>query len=130
MSGLANAMNWLTSTLGRFLFAIPFAVFALFHFMNAEMMAGMVQIPGGAIWVYVTGASLLAAAVSIIIGKKDKLATFLLGVFMLLTALTVHLPGVMADANEAGPMTNLLKDLALAGAAWMYSGSVSAKDKS
>ncbi len=127
---MANAMNWLTRTLGRFLFAIPFAVFGLFHFMNANAMAEMVPIPGGAIWVYVTGACLLAAAVSIIIGKKDKLATFLLGVFLLLTVLTVHLPGVMADSMDPGPMTNLLKDLALAGAAWMYAGSVGAKDNS
>jgi len=130
MSGMANAMNWLTRTLGRFLFAIPFAVFGLFHFMNANAMAAMVPIPGGAIWIYVTGACLLAAAVSIIIGKKDKLATFLLGVFLILTVLTVHLPGVMADSADPGPMTNLLKDLALAGAAWMYAGSIGAKDNS
>jgi putative oxidoreductase len=90
----------------------------------------MVPIPGGVIWVYVTGAALLAAALSIIIGKKDKLATFLLGVFLLLTVFTIHLPGVMGDANDPGPMTNLLKDFALAGAAWMYAGSIGAKDKS
>ena len=130
MSGLANAMNWLTRTLGRFLFAIPFAVFGFFHFMKAEDMAGMVPIPGGVIWVYVTGACLLAAAVSIIIGKKDKLATFLLGVFLLLTVLTVHLPMVMEDSMNQGAMSNLLKDLALAGAAWMYAGSIGAKDNS
>jgi len=130
MSGLANAMNWLTRTLGRFLFAIPFAIFGLFHFMNASDMAAMVPLPGGEIIVYVTGACLIAAAISIIIGKKDKLATFLLGVFLLLTTLTVHLPGVMADAMDPGPMTNVLKDLALAGAAWMYAGSVGAKDNS
>ena len=130
MSGLANAMNWLTRTLGRFLFAIPFAVFGLFHFMNANAMAAMVPIPGGAIWVYVTGACLIAAAVSIIIGKKDKLATFLLGGFLLLTLLTVHLPLVMEDSMNQVAMTNLLKDLALAGAAWMYAGSIGAKDNS
>jgi putative oxidoreductase len=130
MSGLTNAMNWLSGTLGKYLFAIPFAVFSSFHFMNAEAMAGMVPIPGGAIWVYVTGAGLLAAAISIVIGKKDKLATFLLGVLMLLTALTIHLPGVMEDSMNPVHMGNLLKDLALAGAAWMYSGSVGARDKS
>lgn len=129
MSGLASAMNWLTRTLGRLLFAIPFAVFGLFHFMNAKDMAQMVPIPGGALLVYVTGACLLAAAVSIIIGMKDKLAAFLLGLFLLLTALTVHLPGVMEDSMNPGPMTNLLKDIALAGAAWMYAGSIGAKDK-
>lgn len=130
MSELTKAMNWLTSTLGRYLFAIPFAVFGFFHFMNAEAMAAMVPLPGGAIWVYVTGACLLAAAISIIIGKKDKLATFLLGVFLLLTLLTVHLPMVMEDSMNQAAMSNLLKDLALAGAAWMYAGSIGAKDNS
>lgn len=130
MSGLANAMNWATRTLGRYLFAIPFAVFGFFHFMNAEAMSGMVPIPGGAIWVYVTGACLIAVAVSIVIGKKDKLATFLLGIFMLLTALSIHFPAVMADAMNQGAMTNLLKDFSLAGAALMYAGSIGARDNS
>lgn len=110
-------MNALLS-LGKYLYAIPFAIFGIFHFMNAEGMAGMVPIPGGVIWVYVTGVALLAAVVSMLTGKKDKLATMLLGVLMLIFALAIHLPAVIGGDQMS--MASLLKDLSLAGAAWMY----------
>ena len=66
--------------LGTYLFALPMAVFGIMHFMAGEAMAGMVPIPGGVIWVYLTGAALIAAAVAIIIGKKAVLAAQLLTV--------------------------------------------------
>ena len=39
---------------GRILFALPFAVFGLMHFMAGGDMAGMVPSwgPGGGFWVY------------------------------------------------------------------------------
>jgi putative oxidoreductase len=117
--------------LGKYLFAVPFAVFGIMHLMNADAMASMAPF-GGAIIVYITGLCLIAAAVSIIIGKYDKLATALLGLFLLLTALLVHAKGLSnaADAGaSAAAMGGLLKDIMLAGAAWMYSASL-AKDNS
>lgn len=106
--------------LGKYLYALPFAVFGVFHFMNAEAMKGMAF--GSSILVYITGAALIAATVSMLIGKMDKLAAVLLAVFLLLTTFLVHL-----DSAMAGDAGNLLKDLALAGAALMYAGNV-AKD--
>ena len=114
--------------LGRYLYALPMAIFGLFHFMNANDMAGMVPLPGGVFWVYLTGAGLLAAAISILIGKWDKLGTALLGLMLIIFALSIHLKGVM-DSSSEDAMAMMLKDLALAGAAWMYSGSMS-KDSS
>lgn len=105
---------------GRFLFAIPMAVFGVFHFLNTQAMVGMVPIPGGAIWIYVTGVALIAAAAAIMVGQQAVLATRLLAVFLLLTALTVHLPAVMGGDQAA--MSNVLKDLALAGGALILSG--------
>lgn len=116
--------------IGRILFAIPFAVFGMMHFMNASMMAGMVPIPGGVIWVYLTGACLIAAAIAILIGKYARLACQLLGLFLMLTALTVHLPGILSapDMGAAAPsMSNMLKDVSLAGGAWAIS-TLFAKD--
>ena len=117
--------------LGKYLFAVPFAVFGIMHLMNADAMAGMAPF-GGSIMVYITGLALIAAAVSIIIGKMDKLATALLGLMLLLFVLLIHAKG-LANAADAGAsamaMSSLLKDLALAGAAWMYSASL-AKDNS
>lgn len=112
---------------GRFLFAIPMAVFGIMHFMNAQMMAGMVPIPGGVIWVYLTGLALIAAAVSIMTGKQAVLATQLLALFLLLTAFTVHLPVVLGGDQTA--MSNVLKDVALSGGALILSGVFSHEAK-
>jgi len=115
--------------IGKYLFAIPFAVFGVMHLFNADAMAGMSPF-GGAIMVYITGIALIAATVSILIGKMDKLATALLGVLLLLTALLVHANGLANAADEmasAASMGNMLKDIALAGAAWMYA-AMGAKD--
>lgn len=120
-------------SLGRWLFAIPFAIFGLFHFMNAQPMADYVvpaYMPAKVIWVYLSGAGLIAATVSMLIGKYDKLATTLLAVFLLLLVLMVHLPGAMAGIEASqNSVSMLLKDLSLAGAAMMYALNY-AKDRS
>ncbi|MBR9922724.1 MAG: DoxX family membrane protein [Bacteroidetes bacterium] len=114
--------------LGKYLFAIPFIVFGLFHFMGAKDMAGIVPIPGGEIWVYITGVAHIAAAVAILIGKMDKLAAALLGLMLLIFALSIHLPGVIESGGEnQAAMSAFLKDTMLAGAAWIYAAYV-AKD--
>jgi uncharacterized membrane protein len=106
---------------GKFLFAIPFAVFGVMHLMMGANMAGMVPsfIPGGVLWVYLTGVALIAAPVAMLMNKMAKLATFLLGVLMLVFALSIHLVAVLGGDQMS--MGNLLKDLALAGAAFLYS---------
>ncbi len=115
-------MDVLTKTIGRFVFALPFLVFGLMHFMKAEGMTGMVPgfIPGGVFWVYLTGIALIAASVSMMIQKMDKLAGLLLGIMLLIFVLTIHLPLVI-DGDQTA-MSNLLKDMALAGGAWLYAG--------
>jgi len=109
------------SKIGRYLYALPFGVFGLFHLFNAGNMVGWVPIPGGVFWIYLTGLAHLAACVSIIIEQKTRLACILLGVMLLIFALSVHLPGVISG-NMPTSMINLLKDLALAGAAWYMAG--------
>ncbi len=107
--------------LGKLLYALPLAMFGFFHFMNANSMAGMVPdfLPAPVIWVYLTGASLLAAVISIIIGKKTKLATLLLGIMLLSFALLIHMQGFFNQDPVSSGM--FLKDLALAGAAFFIS---------
>ncbi len=113
-------------SLGRWLFAIPFTLFGLLHFMNAEAMAAQVvpeYLPAKMVWVYLSGAGLIAAAVSMLTGKFDKLATILLAVFLILMVLLVHMPGAMHAQNEllkTVSMSNLMKDLSLAGGCMMY----------
>jgi len=108
--------------LGKYLFALPFAIFGIMHFAGADDMSGMA--PGGAPMVYVSGAALLAAAVSMLIGKLDKLACVLLAVMLIIFALAVHLPMLADDPFQMG---NILKNVALAGGALMYAKTL-AKD--
>lgn len=114
------------TTIGRYVYALPFAVFGIFHLMNAGQMAGMVPIPGGAFWVYLTGLAFLAFSVSLIIETKVRLAGVLLGVMLLIFVLSIHLPAVIGGEMQPS-MTNLLKDLALAGAAWYIAGTYEAE---
>src|SRR5690606_8510746 len=107
---------------GKYIFALPFAVFAIFHFLRAQIYQGYVPFPGGTIWVYLSGLGMLLAAVAIITGKKDGLATFLLGVLLLIYALSIHLPNALNAPG--GDWSSFLKDTAMAGGAWMYAHSL------
>jgi uncharacterized membrane protein len=108
---------------GKYLLAIPLAIFGLFHFISGSAMAGMVPavIPGGALWVYLTGVALVAAAVAIITDKMAKLAGVLLAVLLLVFVLAVHLKGAVAGDQVA--TASLLKDIAIAGGALVFAGT-------
>lgn len=108
---------------GRIIFAIPMGIFGINHFFNASQMAGMVPgfIPGGVFWVYFTGLALLAASISLIIGKKAQLASILLGALLAIFVLTMHLPGVLGDGGHM-TIINLLKDIGLIGGALLVAG--------
>ncbi len=115
-------------SLGRWLFAIPFAIFGFFHFMNASQMVDMIPnyLPVPYFWLFLAGAGLIAASAAMLLGKYDKLAATLLGAELILFILLLHLPAIMRGEQMA--MTVLLKDLTLAGAALLYAQYV-AKDR-
>jgi putative oxidoreductase len=118
-------MKTLTTTVARIVFAIPFLIFGLFHFMNADQMASMVPFPPEMLWNYLVGAGMIAAAIAFIIKKFAKLAGLLLALMLLIFILGVHLPGIMgADSQEAmmQPMQGLLKDMVIMGGALGFAG--------
>ncbi|HUN23739.1 MAG TPA: hypothetical protein PK299_11465 [Anaerolineales bacterium] len=119
----SNGINLPTGTFGRYLYSVPIAIFGLLHFLGSGQMAGMVPswLPGGVLWVYLTGIALIAAAVAILIGKMGRLACQLLGILLIIFALTVHLPNMLSGADPMA-LGQVLKDLALAGGAWVLSG--------
>ena len=107
--------------IGKLFYALPMAMFGFFHFMAASAMSGMVPdvLPFPEVWVYLTGIALILAAVAIMINKKARLATILLGIMLLAFALLLHLPGFMNQAQPDSAM--FLKDVALAGSAFFMS---------
>lgn len=120
-------------SLGRWFFAIPFALFGLIHFMDTQAMGELLvppYMPAKAIWVYLSGLGLVAAGLSMLLGRFDKLAATLLAIFLLLVVFLVHVPKAMAhEHGSTAALTNLIKDIALAGAAMMYAQYL-AKDRS
>lgn len=115
-------MKRINHTLSRWMYAVPFIIFGLFHFLSAEMLAEAVPefIPGSVFWVYLTGVALILAGISIIIEKYTNLACRLLALMLLIFVLTIALPQVIGGNQMM--MLELLKDLSLAGAALFIGG--------
>ena len=115
-------------TVGKWMYALPMIAFGLMHFAGAESMSGMVPsyVPGGVLWIYLTGVALVLAGAALLAGRYAKLALQLLGLMLVLFVLMLHLPTVMAGGEAAQLSTAMmLKDVALAGAAWWASATSS-----
>ena len=109
-------------SLGRWFFAIPFALLGLVHFMDVDIMTTSVPefLPAKWVFVYLTGLMLILTSVSMLIGRYDKLASISLAIFLLLMIGLVYIPNVLDAPNKNMFITGMLKDFALAGAAMMY----------
>jgi putative oxidoreductase len=115
-------MNTLPSNAGRIIFGLIFLAFGFFHMTSAAMMAEWMPawVPIPLVLVYLSGAGLVAAGISIILKLYTKLATRLLAVLLLLIILMLDLPGAIAGDQTA--MSMMLKDSGLLGAALYMSG--------
>lgn len=104
--------------LGKYLYIVPMAIFGLMHLAMGSKMSGMVPswMPLPIFWVYLTGLSLIAAAVALIINKKAKLAMTLLGVELLIFVVFIHVMALAGGDQQA--MAMVLKDSSMAGAAF------------
>lgn len=118
----ANAAEVLTGKVARVAFALPFAVFGLFHFLNANAMAGAVPVPGGVFWIYFTGAALIAGSIGILTGILGRLAAFGLAALLTLFIVGVHVPGLSNPAMQQMAIAGLLKDISLVGGALTWAG--------
>ena len=107
-------------SLGRIIFAIPFIVFGIMHFMNTESMASdmLTNWPIAEAFVYFSGLALILAGVSIIIKIQAKIACLLLALLLLIIIATIHMPQVVGGDQMA--MAILLRDFGLLGASLTY----------
>ena len=109
--------------ISQIVFALVIIFFGMGHFTSADKMVGAVPayIPGGVLWVYITGVALFLAGLAFIIQKQARLAGYLLGAMLLVFVLTIHLPALLNAADEGAKtmaMMGLTKDIALAAAAF------------
>lgn len=112
------------TTIGRILFAIPFAIFGINHFLMTDYYLGMLTsfIPFGAYTILLTGIMLIAASISIISKKFVKLSTIMLAILLFIFIVTIHIPHLFQDSDKTATIIALLKDISLLGGSLMIAG--------
>jgi putative oxidoreductase len=118
--------------IGRILFAVPFALFGINHFLMMNYYMGMLTsfIPLGAYTIILTGIMLIAASISIISGKLVKISTILLAILLFMFIVTINIPHLINDADKTVDIIALLKDISLMGGSLMIAGIYSEEEKS
>jgi putative oxidoreductase len=119
------------TTIGRILFAIPFALFGINHFLMLNYYLGMLTsfVPLGAYTIILTGLMLIAASISIITKILVKFSTLLLAGLLFVFIVTIHIPHLFTDADKTITIIGLLKDISLMGGSLMISGIYSEEEK-
>ena len=112
------------STLGRILFAIPFGVLGINHFIMKDYYLGLLTsfIPGMGFSIFLVGLFLIGAAVSIILNKYIRVSCILLAVLLAIFIITIHIPNLSVEANKTIALIEIMKDTALLGGALMIAG--------
>jgi len=113
--------------IGRIVYGVCVASFAISHFTSIAQTAAMVPqwIPlGGIFWAIVTGIAFLLAAIAILTGALDLLASRLLTVMLVAFGFLVWLPIVIAFKEMQGAWAGNAINLALAGAAWVVADAI------
>jgi len=118
------------TTIGRILFAIPFALFGINHFLMMDYYMGMLTsfIPLGAYTIILTGIMLIAASVSIISKKFVRFSTLFLAGLLFVFIITIHIPHLIHDADKTLTIVALLKDISLMGGSLMIAGIYSEEE--
>jgi len=113
------------TTFGRILFALPFVLFGINHFIMMDYYLGMLTsfIPLGAYTIILTGIMLIAAGVSIITKKFVTQSAIALAILLFMFILTIHVPHlVRGTADKTVTLIALLKDISLMGGSIMIAG--------
>jgi putative oxidoreductase len=122
------------TTIGRILFALPFALFGINHFLMMDYYMGMLTsfIPLGAYTIILTGILLISASISIITGKYVKLSACTLAGLLFIFIVTIHVPHLLdgsSDSDKTATLIALLKDISLMGGSLMIAGMNAEKNK-
>ena len=114
---------------GRVIFALCVAAFGVLHFVCPAFAPGIppmsasisFPIPGHLFWVYLTGATFLVLAASILTNQRAREAAMLLGLMIVLFDLLTWVPVFAVHPMEL--TGNWLKDVGIAGGAFILGGA-------
>ncbi len=112
--------------LGPVFEAVALAIFAAEHFLAARDLSVIVPrwLPGPLFWTYFVGAALLAAAISLIVGRYVRWSASLLALLFLTIVATIDLPNLSAHVHERLFWTLTLRETSFAGGAMVLAGSL------
>ena len=112
------------STIGRILYALPFAVFGINHFVMKSFFMGELTdfIPFGGYMILLTGVLLIGTSISIMTKKYIRQSTLVLAGMLLLFIATIHIPQLFDPEKKMIAMIALLKDISLMGGSLMIAG--------
>src|SRR5450759_3762249 len=119
------------TTIGRILFAAPFALFGINHFLMLDYYLGILTsfVPLGAYTIILTGIMLIVASISIITKVLVKFSTLLLAILLFIFIVIINIPHLFTDADKTITIIALLKDISLMGGSLMISGIYSEEEK-
>jgi putative oxidoreductase len=119
------------TTIGRILFAVPFGLFGINHFLMLNYYLGMLTsfVPLGAYTIILTGIMMIAACISIITKILVKFSTLILAGLLFIFIITIHIPHLFTDADKTITIIALLKDISLMGGSLMIAGIYAEEDK-
>ena len=112
------------TTIGRILYALPFAIFGINHFFMKSFFMGELTdfIPFGGYMILLTGVLLIGTSISIITKRYIKQSTLVLAAMLLLFIATIHIPQLFDPEKHMIAMISLLKDISLMGGSLMIAG--------
>ena len=112
------------TTIGRILFALPFLVFGINHFLMMDYYMGMLTsfIPLGAYTIILTGILMIVTSISIITKKFIIQSTIILAILLFLFIVTIHIPHLFDGTDKTVTLIALLKDVSLMGGSIMIAG--------
>ena len=109
---------------GRILFALPFAIFGINHFLMMDYYMGMLTsfVPLGGYTIILTGLIMIAVSISIITKKLIRLSTLILAGLLFVFVVTIHIPHLLEGGDRTPVLIALLKDISLMGGSLMIAG--------
>jgi putative oxidoreductase len=116
---------------GRILFALPFAVFGINHFLMMDYYMGMLTsfVPLGGYTIILTGLIMIGVSISIITKKFIRLSTLILAGLLFVFIVTIHIPHLIDGSDRTPILIALLKDISLMGGSLMIAGYCSENEK-
>lgn len=118
--------------LGATFFGLMLPIFGIAHFLYIDFTASMIPawIPYRTFWAWFTGAGHVAAGLAIVLGVIPRVGATLLAMMFSGFVLLVHIPRVIADADNRLEWHLLSTALLLTGAAWIVASVFSARSTS